>query len=266
MRVSQLFVHPVKSCAAVPVREVAFTRRGPAWDRAWMVVEADTGAMVSARHDPSLARVAAQVVGTQLHVGPVDGPVALKLPVAQDGPRRRVTVWKHDGPGLDCGDEAAAFFSEVVQREVRLVRTPPEHERFANEDRAPGSEVSFADGYPVLVLTEASLAGLADRWGQPADVRRFRPNVVIAGAGAHAEDDWLSVRAGGVTLTWAKPCERCVMVNVDPDTGVGTGGEPLKTLASYRRDADHGILFAANYACTDGVIRVGDAVTVLATR
>lgn len=263
MHVASLHIHPVKSCAAVAVDRLAFGPLGPVDDRVWMVVEPD-GAMVTARRDPVLATVAVRRFGEALVVA--HGTRTVAVPWAVEGLRREVTVWEHSGPGIDAGEDAAAFFSTVVGRPVRLVRRADDHGRRTDPDWTPDPvPVGFADGFPVLVLSTASLDGLNERLDAPVPMARFRPNVVIAGTSAHDEDRWTAIRVGDIVLTWVKPCARCSMTTVDPATGRAMGPEPLRTLATYRKGAK-GVTFGANHVATEGVVRVGDPVEVLGWR
>jgi uncharacterized protein YcbX len=128
----------------------------------------------------------------------------------------------------------------------------------------PGDAVSFADGFPLLLISEASLADLNSRLAEPVDMRRFRPNLVVDGAVPYAEDGWRRFRVGEVEFEGVKNCSRCVFTTVDPDLGVKHPAlEPLKTLGSYRRRAGGGVFFGQNVIPRGtGVIRVGDAVTL----
>jgi hypothetical protein len=173
-------------------------------------------------------------------------------------------VWRHRG---DAAPHAAgsAWFSEVLGRRTSLVRMPDDVDRGVNPAFGrPGDIVSFADGYPILLTTEESLAGLQDRVAEPLSMRRFRPNVVVRGAAtAHDEDAWRRVTLGGVALRVAKRCDRCVMTTIDPDSGA-RGSEPLRTLAWYRSDG--GSVYFGVYLVPDeegAVLRVGDAVEVI---
>jgi uncharacterized protein len=152
----------------------------------------------------------------------------------------------------------------VVGAEVRLVRFPDTSHRQVDLGHArPGDAVGFADGFPFLLTTEASLADLARRVDLPLTMARFRPNLVVAGAAAFAEDGWRRLRVGSIEFDVVKPCGRCVMVNVDPVTAEA-GREPLRTLASFR-NAGGKVLFGWNLLHrTSGHLEIGDQVEVLA--
>jgi uncharacterized protein YcbX len=128
-----------------------------------------------------------------------------------------------------------------------------------------GDQVSFADGFPLLLISEASLADLNSRLDAPVEMRRFRPNLVVDGNRPYAEDNWQRIRVGDVEFAGVKNCSRCVFTTIDPDSGVvHPDKEPLRTLSTYRRRPQGGVYFGQNLIPrSGGVIRVGDPVTVL---
>jgi uncharacterized protein YcbX len=261
-----LRIHPVKSCAAIELDESELDRYGLALDRAWMAVD-ESGRFLTQRECGALARVRPALEGDAL-VLHADGAAALRLPLDGGGASpREIAVWRYRGAGLDAGDTAARWISERLGRSARLVRIPPGHARRVNPDFFPGEAyTAFSDGYPLLVLSEASLRDLEERVGEALDPRRFRANLWLRGCEPYAEDRWLRIRVGEVELALVKPCDRCVITTLDPERGESTGDEPLRTLAGYRRAAA-GVLFGW-YAVHlgPGRLRVGDPVTLLQTR
>jgi uncharacterized protein YcbX len=262
--VSGLFVYPVKSCAGLALDEAEVTATGFALDRRWMVV-AEDGGFLSQRSHPQLARIRVRVESDRLQL---EGPhlPTLQVPLENDGsPSRRVTVWRDECPAIDEGREAAAFFSQHLGRPVRLVRLAGDDARPVSGPAAqPGDRVSFADGYPFLLLSQASLDGLNRRLSLPVPMDRFRPNIVVTGCGPHDEDRWHHLRIGSVDFRVAKPCARCVVTTTDQRTGE-RGQEPLRTLAEYRSE-DGQVLFGQNLIHAGrGMVRIGDRVLVLAT-
>lgn len=181
----------------------------------------------------------------------------------EPGPSIRATVWKDECAVFDEGRDAAAWFSDYLGVAVRLVRLADENARpLGTTSAQPGDRVSFADAYPFLLISEASLDGLNRRLSLPLPMDRFRPNIVITGCDAHAEDRWRHVRIGEIDFRVAKPCARCVITTTDQQTGE-VGGEPLRTLATYRLE-DGKILFGQNLVHVGrGTVGVGDSVVVL---
>jgi uncharacterized protein YcbX len=264
LNVSALFIYPIKSCRAIELKAVRFDHGGPMYDRRFMVVDED-GRFLTQRELPRLALIEPKLGPTSIGVSAPNMPV-LKVAMAQrDAKRVAVEIWKDRGEAEDVGDNAAAWFSQFLERACRLVRIPddglrPVDPRYA---RAP-AQVGFADAYPVLIATEASLGDLNGRLQQPVPMSRFRPNVVIRGGDAYAEDAWTRIRAGEIELDVVKPCARCAIINVDQLTAQ-PGKEPLATLAGYR-SRDNKVLFGQNCIHRQlGSLRVGDAVEVLET-
>ncbi len=194
------------------------------------------------------------------------GVSGLELPVDQPGERVGVTVWKDSGIGaVDQGDPVAAWFSAYLGSNCRLVRFADDAVRPVNPKYAPRptDQVSFADGYPFLIISEASLAELNSRLDDPLPMNRFRPNIVVAGTEAYAEDTWRAIRVGEVEIDVVKPCARCTITTTDQATAA-RGKEPLRTLATYRAGKS-GPLFGQNaiQRASGGTIRLGDPVAVI---
>jgi uncharacterized protein YcbX len=190
----------------------------------------------------------------------------LKVAMTQrDAKRVEVRVWKHQGPAEDAGGNAAEWFSRFLEQPCRLVRFPEDGEREVDPHYARGpAQVGFADAFPVLLLSEASLEDLNGRMQQPLPMNRFRPNLVVRGCEPYAEDQWKRIRIGDLVLDVVKPCERCAIASVDPLTGQ-RGKEPLATLATYR-GRDNSVFFGQNCVhLGPGSIRIGDDVEVLET-
>jgi uncharacterized protein YcbX len=202
-------------------------------------------------------------------------PSAIRVPLASDpaAPLRAVSVWKSENLlAEDCGDAPATFLSDFLATRSRLVRIGATFSRPILKAAAhPGDTVTFADAYPLLVIGEATLADLNDRLlargEEPLPMNRFRPNLVVTGAPAFAEDTWACFRVGSVTFRAGGPCARCIMTTTDQATGQRTGPEPLRTLATYRRDATDptDVNFGQNliHETKSGTLRVGDPVVLL---
>ncbi|MFN0145392.1 MAG: MOSC domain-containing protein [Dehalococcoidia bacterium] len=265
IRVTALNVYPVKSCAGLAVSEGVVDRRGFEGDREYMVVDPN-GLFVTQREVPRLALVALEFVNSGLSFR-APGINPLPLSATDDGSRRRVVVWRSQCEAVDQGDVAAEWLSGFLGVPVRLVRMADDFSRKVDSDYAlrPEDETGFSDGYPFLLLGEASLADLNSRLSVPVDMRRFRPNIVVSGAPPYAEDGWRRIRIGEVEFGVVKPCARCVITTTDQDTAE-RGREPLATLATYRNVPGRGVLFGQNLIHMGrGQMRVGDAVEVLET-
>jgi len=260
-RVSGLAVYPVKSCRGIELEEAMVGATGFDLDRQWMVVDAD-GRFLSQREAPELAQIEVAVGDGRLSLRAPDLPtlsVSLETPPGSAG---KVEVWRDRCAAVDEGDAAAGWFTRHLGREARLVRMAGDDSRALSTETVQGVAVSFADAFPFLLVSEASLEELKRRLETPVPMNRFRPNIVVAGCAPHAEDSWSRVGIGEVVFQVANPCARCVITTTDQWTGE-RGPEPLRTLASYRMVAGK-VLFGQNLVHTNrGLVRVGDRVRLL---
>lgn len=273
-RLARLFTHPVKSCAGVELREAPLLDTGLDLDRAWMVVDAE-GRVVSQRELPRMVLVRPQIKLTEV-VLRAPGMLALHLGINEVEQPARVRVWSDEVEAWDMGKVAAQWFSDFLgQPGLRLVRFDPEVRRWASRQWTGAVEapIEFADGFPLLVVGEASLAELNRRLAEAGHaavgIERFRPNLVLSGLEAHDEDrlDELRIQTadGQVLLKLVKPCGRCPMPNVDPATGA-VSPEVMATLQTYRADArlDGALSFGMNAIVLDGAgqtLRARDAAS-----
>jgi hypothetical protein len=262
--IAALNVYPVKSCRGIARSDVLVQPRGfvadGAGDREWMVVDGD-GRFLTQRDTPALTRITTTVAGDRLVLGAGDGALLFVPLAAAAGPTRPVVVWRSTVAARDEGDAAAAWLARVLGRDARLVRFDPADRRPCNPDwvGASGAHTAFADGYPVLVIGEASLAELNARLAAggtpPLPMNRFRPNVVLAGLDPYAEDHLETIETQGVVLRLVKPCTRCPITTTDQDSGV-RGVEPLPTLGAYRHNARlDGVTFGMNAIVVAGAGR-----------
>lgn len=263
MIVSDLVVYPIKGCAGYSRASSAVEPTGLRDDRMMMLVD-DDGLFLSQRKVPEMAALRPSLVDSTLSIG------GESFPVVADGPRVPVVVHVWHGTGIDQGDEAAAYFSDVLGKSVRLVRTPPDLHRETTGETT--GVVGYADGNALLVLSLSSLDGLneriLERGGEPVPMNRFRPNVVVSGwPEPHTEDRVRRAAIGDVELAYAKDCVRCAVPMVDQETGLKNGPEPIRSLATYRRDPDGGVTFGMKaQVVRTGTISVGDKIDVLEWR
>lgn len=254
VRVASVHVYPIKGCRGLAPASAVMTATGlathDAGDREWMVVDT-AGHFLTQRELPRLALVAVDADQGELTLR-VPGAAALRVPHARIGNAIVVEVWRHQGRGIDAGDAAAAWLSAWLGTAVRLVRFDRATPRACNVEYAgdSGAHTLFADGYPVLVIGAASLddlnARLVARGSRALPMDRFRPNVVLEGLPAYAEDHLDTIAIGAVTLRCVKPCTRCTVTTTDQDS-TEVGLEPLRTLGEYRMDARlDGVTFGMN--------------------
>ncbi len=256
LHIEQLWIYPVKSCAGVRVSSVELLDTGLEWDRAWMVVD-EAGEFVSQRELPRMA-----LIQPRLHAGWLElsapGMLSLQVPLDATGEVRRVRVWDDEVQAWDMGDAAAQWLSRCLAEHrgvtsLRLVRFDPAVRRLSSLQWTGGVQAPnlFSDGYPVLVLSSAAVADLNERLavlGHAAvGAERFRPNIVLGGLEAHDEDRlaWLRLQAQvrahanepapQVLLQPVKPCSRCSIPDVDPQTAE-QGSVVSQVLRTYRQD------------------------------
>lgn len=264
MRLSSIAIHPLKSCAPLRLAQAAVEARGLAHDRRWMAVD-PTGRFITGRQVPALVRIEATPTDDGLSLSAPGLPTLHAAVPRPDAPRAAVVVWRDTIDAACAGPEADAWLSRALGRPARLVHMDAIAHRAVDPAYArPGDEVGFADGYPVLLIGQASLDALNARLPAPVPMARFRPNVVVDGAPPHAEDGWRRIAIGGIAFDVVKPCTRCVFTTVDPQTGtIDPSGQPLAELKAYRRTPS-GVTFGMNLVARgSGTLREGDAVEVL---
>ncbi|MFF2409075.1 MOSC domain-containing protein [Streptomyces sp. NPDC058092] len=269
--VRELTYYPVKGCAGTTVDSAQVLGTGLEHDRTFMVVDAADGAFRSQRTHPSMAAIRVEVLdsGAALALS-AEGVEPLRLKVDRDGPRREVSMFDRPlGTAADQGDEVAEWFSDALGAKSRLVRVAPGFDRDGWGD-TPG-KVNFADAHAVLVASTASLDGLNARIAARGDAEavpmdRFRANIVLTGNDEpHFEDRVRRMTIGTVELAYSVRAMRCNVPLVDQLTGRRAGPEPVRTLATYRREPEYKnkVSFGAkNAVVCEGVVTVGDVVEV----
>ena len=286
LRLSGIFIHPVKSCAAVALNDARVEHLGLAHDRRWMLVEADSGQFITGRECPELVLLSATITNGALQLSATRPRNLVPRTVSITLKQRQVRVWDDAVIATLADDQTNLALSNWLGRSVELVDFDARSQRILDQKYAQADDqTAFSDGYPVLLISQASLDELNARLvaavpGQPKQpgfnqpglnqsitMRRFRPNLVIGGTiPAHAEDSWQRVQIGAALFDVVKPCVRCVFTTVDADLGArDPSGEPLTTLKTYRR-TPKGITFGMNLIPRNpGVmIQVGDVLRVVA--
>ncbi len=266
-RIASLHIYPVKSCRGIDLESARVTETGLEWDRRWMIVDRRQR-FVTQRTHPQLTTISTAINGGRLKLTATGRP-ALFVDPRTVGTACSVKVWGDDCSGIDTGDEAAGWLSQVLGDKFRLLRKDDGVLRLADRRYAgPRPQpVSFTDGYPVLLASVESLADLNRRLPMPIPMNRFRPNVVIEGVEAYAEDAMTAFRSGAVALRGVKHCTRCVNTTTDQFDGRrDAGSEPLKTLKTYRYDKVlRGVAFGQNCVVAEGLgemLAVGAPLTV----
>ena len=275
---TELNLYPIKSCAGISLREAIVTESGlmneHIYDREWMVVDAQ-GNFLTQREHPKMALIVPRIKGDVLELR-APGMLHLEIPLdlndPDEAPTLDVRVWDDTVKAYDCDDTTATWFSNAIGVTCRLVRFHPHAKRLANKKWTGNIEVPtmFSDGYPMLIISEASLEDLNQKLtaqGRTAlPMNRFRPNLVVSGIEAFEEDYVDTFKLGDATLKPVKPCPRCPVPSVDQATGI-VGPSPLDILQTYRANpkVDGGITFGMNAILLEGegqVLRVGQEVEI----
>jgi hypothetical protein len=259
-----LLHYPIKSCGGTSVESALLDEYGLLHDRRWMVVNPD-GKFYTQRELPQMALIQPSISENGLVLNaPSMESLTVPFPT-EDDPTLNVTVWRYSGPGTDSGSAAAEWLSDFLKTDCRLAGMNQHFNRQVNPDHQIDNDpVSYADGYPLLLISTESLDDLNTRLETPFLMNRFRPNLVVSGADAFSEDNWKSIQIGEVTFHLVKPCARCTITTVDQTTAE-RGKEPLTTLSTFRQTDDGRILFGQNmiHAPKHGKLQVGDNVNIL---
>ena len=262
LTVSQLFIYPIKSLGGIEVQSSHVGERGLQYDRRWMLID-EQGRFITQREHKQLALFRTAIDADHLIVYHQQDPsnkLFVPLQVAADQ-SLEVTIWEDVCRATAINAAADAWFSERVGMKLRLVYMPDGSRREVDPDYAFEKEnTSFSDGYPMLMIGQASLDHLNAQLQQPLPMDRFRPNIVFTGGEPHQEDQMKSFSIKGMKMLGVKPCARCVMTTIDQATGAA-GQEPLATLSTYRK-RNNKIYFGQNVIPKSfGIINVGDTIS-----
>jgi uncharacterized protein YcbX len=276
--ITELNLYPIKSCGGIVLREATITQAGlmnqHIYDREWMVVDPD-GEFLTQRRHPKMALISPRIKADALELhapGMQPLEISLEMPDPNHASTLQVRVWRDTVKAYDCDETTAAWFSAFLGTPCRLARFHPHASRIASTDWTNGIEAPtrFADGYPMLVVSDASLADLNERLvaqgRQALPMNRFRPNIVIGGIEAFEEDFAETYKAGNALIKPVKPCPRCPIPSVDQATGE-IGPDPLDILRTYRANprVNGGITFGMNSILLEGdgqVVRTGQEVEI----
>ena len=259
--VSSLSIYPVKSCREIIQTSSFVGDFGLQNDRRWMVVD-EQGVMITQRKISKMCLVQPKLTTTGLILNSATiNSLSVAIPTHNN--KRNVRVWADECQAFDAGDAAANWLSQILEKKCRLVYFPDDEFRQVDLDyAAEGDKTAFSDGFPLLLISQASLDDLNQRLSSPITMNRFRANIVIEGCEPFAEDGWKKIRIGGITFRIVKPCSRCVIPSINIDTAE-LEEEPTKTLSAYRK-RDKKIFFGQNViAESTGQIKTGMSVEIV---
>ncbi len=262
--IKSLHIYPIKSLGGIELVQSKVERRGLQYDRRWMLID-ENGRFVSQRENPKLALLQPSIKDNLIFVEDRSGTLStlgFEMSEPSSSPMK-VTIWDDECEAKPLDMKVNQWFSEFLGKTVQLVYMHDDSQRIADQRYAPAKDdvVSFADGYPILAISQESLDLLNSKLETEIPMDRFRPNLVLQGLEAHEEDALAQIEIGALKLFGVKPCARCVMTTINQQTAE-KGAEPLKTLASYRKTGNK-ILFGENFIPeTDGWLKVGDDINI----
>ncbi|VEP15476.1 putative Fe-S protein [Hyella patelloides LEGE 07179] len=281
MIVSELCIYPIKSCQGIQLKTAEVTAKGFLWDREMMLIS-QRGKFLTQRQFPQLARVQVQLVDDSLTLSMSDNSLEpLTFTPILRGEEIEVEIWRDRTIGIDQGDLVAQWFHQVLEldntKKCRLVRQSPQYKRKVQHRLSGNHEntVSFADGYPCLLTTTASLAELnrriMDTYQDSSEIvsmDRFRSNIVVETEIPFDEDNWKRIQIGELVFAVVKPCSRCIIPTVNQQNGDRNKlKEPLRTLGTFRQFGEQGVMFGENMIpLHPGTISVGDRLQILTVR
>ncbi|MBL4673186.1 MAG: MOSC domain-containing protein [Arenicella sp.] len=265
LSISELHIYPVKSARGISLETMQLNRKGPECDRRWMVIDHNNN-FVTQRKTPKMCLINTQAIDGGLLISANDaGECALPT-----GGYALIesSVWGTDVKGQDCGDQAADWISSFLGKECRIIYMLEDYSRPVDSNFASQNEqVGFADGFPLLITSEASLDDFNSKLANSEPdfkiaMNRFRPNIVITGNAPWAEDQWQKIAIGNIEFSLVKPCSRCIIPSIDPHTS-NKQMRVNQTLLKYRR-RDGKTYFGQNALYNRlGSISVGDTIRVI---
>jgi len=259
---SAINIYPVKSAKGISLNSWRVGERGFELDRRWMVVDSHDRFLTQRQH-PQMALITVSIDKESLIL---EAPGMQRIPVPLRAPSRtliQAQVWDDLVQALPLGDEISVWLSDYLSLQAKLVFMPDQSRRFVDSEYSKnGDHYGFADAFPFLIISQASLHELNRRLETPLPMNRFRPNLVLSNCEPFAEDTWKEIRIGPIPFHIVKPCSRCAIITVDPATGK-IGKEPLRTLATFRK-TNNEVYFGENAIHgKEGILNIGDSVEVL---
>jgi uncharacterized protein YcbX len=261
LTISELIIYPVKSARGCSLKSMQLNPMGPECDRRWMVIDKNNAFVTQRKvRKMCLINVDQQANGIRLSVEGMSA-CTVEQPISAD--LLTSSVWGAEVKGFDCGDEVAAWLTEFLSKDCRLIYMPDDYKRVVDTDFAHQQEqVGFADGFPLLIATQASLDDFSDKLGYKVGMERFRPNIVISGNNSYAEDEWQTIAIGDIELSLVKPCARCIMPSVNPATAAKETAVNQTLQMHRRRGSD--TFFGQNALYNRlGTIHFGDHVRII---
>jgi len=263
LTLSEINIYPIKSLAGISLQSAIVEERGLKYDRRWVLVD-DTNTFFTQRDFPEMALIKVAVESEGLRLSHKTKNVeSLVVPFDFNfSKKNKVVIWNDNIEGEFYNKQIDDWFSEIIGIKCHLVKMPESTERVVDEKYAKDKIVSFADGYPFLIIGQSSLDELNSRIEIPLPMNRFRPNFVFKGGKPFEEDHWKRFNIGNVKFEAVKPCARCVITTTDQETAE-LAKEPLLTLSKFRKVGNE-VMFGMNVIChSNGQIKLGDEIGLL---
>lgn len=259
---TDIFIYPIKSVKAISQPAAHVEESGLSFDRRYMLVD-QQGQFITGRSHPQLTQISVQFSQQLLLVSAPDMATLSINPADFDDEMQAAKIWSDDLQAQHCHQDYDQWFTEYLQQPCQLLFFCEQTTRLVKNRE---TSVSFADGYPLLLVNQASVEQLNSRLENPVSALHFRPNIVVQGDLPFAEDSWAHIKIGEVEFEVSKPCSRCLFINVDPKTGNAQSNEPLATLSTFRYHQGE-VNFGQNLIpLNTGMIRAGDEIKVLRTQ
>jgi uncharacterized protein YcbX len=261
LNVSQLFIYPIKSLGGISLETAQVTERGFLYDRRWMLVDKESQ-FLTQRTTAQLALLKVMVGEDGLTVQHKKNGSSIEIPFEAEGESLQVAVWSDTCKAIEVSEQISEWFSDTLSLDCKLVFMPDTSRRRVDTRYASSKEItSFTDGYPFMMIGQASFDDLNSRLAEPLPIDRFRPSIVFTGATPFEEDTWAQFKINETSFYGAKLCARCVVTTINQDEGT-KGQEPLLTLSTYRKHRNK-IYFGQNLLHNGfGNITVGDVIEV----
>ncbi len=271
LKLTAIHIYPIKGTGGISLTQSQVTKRGLQYDRRWQVVD-ENGKFFTQRDQRELTLLQVEDVGESFlvkHKIKNNKPLLFPKEPTDCSSKMTVSIWKDTVQACIVGKNQSDWFSEILGTKCHLVYMPETTHRKVNPKYSEqGDVVSFADGFPILILGEASLNDLNRRLEEPLPMNRFRPNLVFNIGASYEEDDWQLIQIGpNNVFRGGKPCQRCIVTTINQESGKA-GKEPLKTLASFRHWGD-GVYFGMNLIWDEikskgsATIQIGDEINIL---
>ena len=264
VQLSEIHIYPLKSGGSISCDSASVQNQGLQYDRCWALFD-NTNSLITGREYPQLLDLQMQIQNNQLEISLLN-KVQITIPVRFQGQAvSDLSFFSRTVDGVLLNDDVHEWFSNYLGIPCKLFFQNEQVPRYVLEKHGgrEHDKVSFADQCPLLLISAASLADLNSRLDKQISMQNFRPNLVVDGCQAYAEDQWKFVRIGDVEFEVAQACVRCVFITIDPVTKK-KGKEPLKTLAKYRRGPEGGVIFGVHLIPRGlGTIKLGDELCII---